>query len=387
MKKIQVIKGDVTTENLGLDTSDQLELIENVHLIFNMAANVRFDLSLKEATNFNVRGTLRVLQLAEKMKNLQVFTHISTAYCNCNEAVLEEKYYKSMENPYGVMQMTELLSDETLKIVTPKLLGKLPNTYSYTKGLAEDLVHSFRHKFSIVIARPSIVVASWKEPLPGFVEGVNGPTGLMIAAGKGVVRSMHCHQENPCESVPVDVNINCMIALAYKKSLMDSNEVLFCNITDSGIRGVTWGECLESGRKILLDYPMSIALWYPEGSMKSNYFLHMLCVFFFHYLPAYFIDFILFITGNKPFLVNVQHRISHGLRVLQYYTTRKWFFKNDNFRELYESLSEFDKEKFYFDLREIEIQEFLKSYMMGIRTFILKEKDEDLPKARATLKR
>lgn len=210
----------------------------------------------------------------------------------------------------------------------------------------------------------------------------------MIAGGKGVLRSMFCHQNNPCESIPVDININCIIALPFKKKSMENpEEVLFCNITDSGTLGLTWGESLEMGKQLFYEYPMMLSLWYPNGSMKDNYFLHTLSVIFFHYLPAYFIDFILFITGNKTFLVDVQKRISNGLKVLQYYTTRKWIFKNQNFKQLYADLNEVDKKKFNFNLLDVDMREFILIYILGIRRFILKEKPEDLPKARANLKR
>lgn len=375
-------------DNLGLDEHDELELIKNVNLIFHMAACVRFDQPLKSATSMNVHGTYLVLQLAEKMQRLEVFTHVSTSYCHCNEEYLDERYYPATENPYGVMEMSKLMSDEVLDLITPKLLGKLPNTYAYTKGLTEDLVHSFRNKFSIVIARPSIVTASWKEPLPGFVEGVNGPTGLMIAAGKGVVRSMYCFEENLCESIPVDIVINCLITLPYKKSLTgNSKEVLFCNICDNGTLGNTWGQSLTISKELFYEYPMSISLWYPNGSMKRNYFHHWLSVIFLHYLPAYFIDFMLFITGNKPFLINIQRRLSQGLKVLEYYTTRTWNFRNDNFKAIYADLNEVDKKKFNFNMAEVELKEYLLNYILGVRKFILKETPEDLPKARANLKR
>lgn len=29
------------------------------------------------------------------------------------------------------------------------------------------------------------VIASWKAPLPGWIENLNGPTGLLVGAGKG----------------------------------------------------------------------------------------------------------------------------------------------------------------------------------------------------------
>lgn len=300
LNKIRVVKGDVSVDRLGLSENDENELIDNVNLIFHCAANVRFDQTLKDAVNFNLNGTHRVLKLAEKIKNLLVFTHVSTAYCHCNENVLEERYYPANENPFGVIEMVKLLKDDTLEMITPKLLNGLPNTYALTKGLTEDLVHSYAEKFPIVIARPSIVTAAWKSPFPGWIEGLNGPTGLMIAAAKGVVRSMHCNPDYNSEAVPVDININAIIALAFKRSKIDNNVCLFCNLTDSGINPLTWGESITIGKELFHEFPMCQALWYPNGSIKPNYYHHLFCVVFFHYLPAYVIDFIMIITRQKP---------------------------------------------------------------------------------------
>lgn len=52
--------------------------------------------------------------------------------------------------------------------------------------------------------------------MPGWVDNLNGPTGLLIGAGKGVIRSMHCNGEYHAEVVPVDIAINAVIVIAYK---------------------------------------------------------------------------------------------------------------------------------------------------------------------------
>lgn len=134
LEKVLAISGDISLDGLGLDENDENLLIDNVHLVFHCAANIRFNQTLRDAVNSNTIGTHRVLKLAEKMKNLIVFTHVSTAYCHCNEGVLEERYYPSVENPFGVMEMVKTLRDDTLSIIAPKLLNGLPNTYALTKG-------------------------------------------------------------------------------------------------------------------------------------------------------------------------------------------------------------------------------------------------------------
>ena len=50
--------------------------------------------------------------------------------------------------------------------MTPSLLGDYPNTYTFTKGLAEYIVTTERDEMPISIVRPSIIAGSYREPSP-----------------------------------------------------------------------------------------------------------------------------------------------------------------------------------------------------------------------------
>lgn len=58
------------------------------------------------------------------------------------------------------------MDDDLVSALTPKLIGERPNTYTYTKALAEYLVQQEAGDLNVAIIRPSIVGASWKEPFP-----------------------------------------------------------------------------------------------------------------------------------------------------------------------------------------------------------------------------
>ncbi|KXJ73600.1 hypothetical protein RP20_CCG015450 [Aedes albopictus] len=388
LDKVKLIRGDILSEGLEISESDRALLSENVEIIFHCAANVRFDQELKQAINFNTNGTLRVLKLAEQMKRLMAFVHVSTAYCQCNEEVVEERAYPAPHNPIGISKLADLVESDVLDLVTPSLLNNLPNTYAYTKALTEGLVYSYRDRFPIAIARPTIVVAAWKEPLPGWIEGTNGPTGLMIGGGRGIIRSMHCNPDYETDLMPVDITMNAIIAFAADRvNNQNDRDIMYCNVSGANVNPLTWGEALETGRKKFYDNPLCFALWYPDGSIKSNYYYHTLCVILFHYLPAYLIDFLLIVLRKKPFMIKIQKRISQGLEVLQYYTTKVWIFKNDNMRAMYSRLSEDDREKFYFDMSHVHWPTYFLNYIMGVRQYVLKEPPETLPKARKLLKK
>ena len=50
--------------------------------------------------------------------------------------------------------------------LTTKLIGKMPNTYTFTKQLAETLVKEEAASLPVAIIRPSIITAAWEEPYP-----------------------------------------------------------------------------------------------------------------------------------------------------------------------------------------------------------------------------
>ena len=59
-------------------------------------------------------------------------------------------------------------------------MGKCPNTYSYTKAFAEKLLQQEHDRIPVAIIRPSIVTAAMKEPIPGWIDNRNGPTGIYL---------------------------------------------------------------------------------------------------------------------------------------------------------------------------------------------------------------
>ena len=66
-----------------------------------------------------------------------------------------------------------------MNLFSPLFRGEHPNTYVFTKGLAEQLILDKGQNLPLAIVRPSIVVASWKYPVKGWVDNLNGPTGCV----------------------------------------------------------------------------------------------------------------------------------------------------------------------------------------------------------------
>ncbi|XP_051155914.1 putative fatty acyl-CoA reductase CG5065 isoform X2 [Leptopilina boulardi] len=384
IKNVIPLQGDVTQENLGLN-DDQLAIIqEEVQIIFHFAATLRLEAKLKDSIEMNTVGTKRILKLSKGIKNLVAFVHLSTAFCHVDQEELGERVYDSPDDPQDVMRLIQWLDESAIDLITPKLLEPHPNTYTYSKRLAEKLVADEHPNLPIAIARPSIVTPAWSEPMPGWVDNLNGPVGLLVGGGKGVIRSMHCNANYHAEVIPVDLAINALIGISFKiaTAVEKTKHIPVYNITQSGVMPITWGEILEKGKKVVREYPFEGAIWYPDGDIRKSKFIHNLFVFFFHLIPAYFIDFLMLLFRQKRFMVRVQKRISDGLEVLQYFTTREWVFHNTNLLILWGDMSPKDKEIFPIDFLTIDEMEYIKHVVLGARQYCMKENLSSLPRAR-----
>ena len=86
----------------------------------------------------------------------QAFVHVSTAYSNADKSEVLEVVYPPPADPEHVIQICQTLNDEALEVVTQRLQGKHPNTYTLTKAMAEWVVAEQADDLPAAIVRPSI---------------------------------------------------------------------------------------------------------------------------------------------------------------------------------------------------------------------------------------
>ncbi|CAB0009524.1 unnamed protein product [Nesidiocoris tenuis] len=228
LKKIVPIQGDITEPELGISGADQQMLAETVSVVFHSAATVKFDEALKLSVTINILGTKRLVNLCHSMRNLEALIHVSTAYCNCDRVEVKEEIYETPYDPDCIIQAMEWMDDDLVNTLTPKLIGNRPNTYTFTKALTEHMLLNICGDLPVAIVRPSIVISSVKDPMAGWVDNWNGPTGIIAAAGKGFFRTMLCHEDKIADLVPVDIVINLMICAAWKTAISSLKNTFSC---------------------------------------------------------------------------------------------------------------------------------------------------------------
>ncbi|RZC42435.1 NAD binding 4, Sterile and/or Epimerase domain containing protein [Asbolus verrucosus] len=389
LQKVKAVTGDVMELDLGLSAEDRRLLIDEVGIVVHCAASVRFDDPLHKAVIMNVRGTRELARLALEMKKVEVVVHISTTYCNTDREVIGEQLYPACADWKETIAVAENADKHSLNVLTSKYIHPQPNTYTFAKSLGEHVVNDMlAGRVPAVIFRPSIVISTALEPFPGWIDNFNGPVGLLVACGKGIVRTNHGNPEVILDYVPVDIVAKAIIISAWKQATFDNPKLVgVYNGSNNNLRNVTMGEMIELGRRICWEAPVNSVLWYPAGGITRCVYLHWFKLIFYQLLPALVLDGAIKLAGHKPILMRIQRRIYVATEAVRYFSNNQWQFKNERCLGLEDDLLPCDHGAFAYRKDEVDVYDFFKNATLGARKYLLNESDESLEGAKRHYRR
>uniref|UniRef100_A0A0P6D5V9 Fatty acyl-CoA reductase n=1 Tax=Daphnia magna TaxID=35525 RepID=A0A0P6D5V9_9CRUS len=388
LDKIVAIAGDMTLPGLGISASDMQLLVDEVSIVFNSAASVRFDHELKDALETNVKGPRQLLAICQKMKKLEAFVHVSTAFNNLDKDVVGEMIYPSHMDPIKLLNFLESIDGDFTKSITTQLLGKSnPNTYTFSKSLAEQILERERFNVPLAIVRPSIVTAAAKEPTPGWIDSLYGPTGLIAGGAKGFLRLFKCDASCVIDLIPVDYAVNLMIAVAWHQAITNPSQLTIYTSSTSYHNPITIQQLRLLSEDAVIKYPPKEIMWCPSGECTNRDWYFRINVLFTHYLPAYCLDFISQLTGKRAKMVKLYERVFKATSSLGFFNSHQWQFVSENSLKIRSQMSTSDQHAFDFDVRHLNWRTYFETYVQGIRQFILKDDPSTLPQARKLLVR
>ncbi|BET01511.1 Male sterility protein [Nesidiocoris tenuis] len=388
-EKLVVIPGDMTELCCGISEEHQKLLQENVSIVFHTAASVRFDDSVTKALKLNTRGTHELIKIAKGMKKLEVFEHVSTTYCHIHDQdVIGEEVYPTHLDWRELIELVDR-DEEAMNALVYKLLWTQPNTYTFSKALAENIVAEAAKELPVVIVRPSVVTTTYREPLVGWTDNLNGVIGVSVATAKGVLRTFRCQPDYALGYVPGDVAINGMFVGAWSRRFFDDGKLQVFNETYHDTIAVTFNHIMEIGLGHNANHPTENYMWYPFLIMTCNTYYYHFLFFFLQLLPALIFDTLLTIAGKRRMILRLNIKIYNAAMALAYFTVRPVRFINEKYRKIHWLLSPDDQFSFAaceegFD---INVSEFILDAHFGTKKYIFKEKKEDMDRYRTVHKR
>jgi len=392
IEKISAVIGDCKLPNLGIGEQNIAILKNEINIVIHSAATVRFDEHLRTAVNINIVALQDLIKLSQQMKDLKSFVHISTAYSNCvGRDVVDEIFYKPPISGNQLVKILDCLDDNYITKITPVLLNEWPNTYAMTKAVAESEILTYGKGLPIGIVRPSMIITTYKEPIPGWINNVYGPTGIVAATGVGLLRCMCANPNFVADLIPGDFVINSILAASWDihiqwKEHNNSNNIIqsnclsdeaflppIFNSISSNTNPLTWGEFSAISRTVSRNNPSSKLIWPVMLKLTGNKNEFNIYCFLLHTIPAYIVDFLARLTGRKPKLMDAYRKIHKFCDVIAYFSLQSWTFNDKNMQSLWNRLSKLDQSLFNFDIANMDWYDFLVKHAQGIRLYVLKD--------------
>ncbi|XP_071701345.1 fatty acyl-CoA reductase 3-like [Rutidosis leptorrhynchoides] len=252
-EKVTVIAGDITYENLGVhDSSLNEQMWRDVDVVVNVAASVKFDERYDVALALNTYGAINVLNFAKKCVNIKLILHVSTAYVSGEKPGLIRETPYHLGDTLNETQSLDIEQEKRMIIDKLKMLNYdpninekvittamkemgmrrakhygWPNTYVFTKAMGEMILGKLKGDVPLVILRPTIITSTYKEPFPGWIEGIKCMDIFIANYGKGRLTCMPADLENVYEAIPGDMVVNAMIACIVNHANQTCSETIY----------------------------------------------------------------------------------------------------------------------------------------------------------------
>ena len=256
-EKTEVIEGDITQPGLGIEPKTFERLKSELDLVINSSGLTDFNPDLRQALSINIDGALHLIDFQRRCDHATLL-HLSTCYVvGYRDGRIAETHTPDY-TPKGVADFDARVEYEELRKlareiesraegapVTEQLRQQVlskgrrlgdtefeaqirkqrqrwtrdelieagmrrarelgwPNTYTFTKSVAESLIARFAADLPIAIVRPSIVETSTHDPFEGWNEGVNTSAPISYLLGT-FFRQMPSNGKKCLDIIPVDL--------------------------------------------------------------------------------------------------------------------------------------------------------------------------------------
>ena len=268
-QRVEILEGDVSLPDLGLNPERVEFLRKTLDLVVNSSGLTDFNPDLRDALSTNVDAAVKLLEFVGHSDHAGLL-HLSTCYVAGARDGRVSEAVRPDYTPAGVADfdaeaewkaLHRLVQDTEARAEGPVITEELrrqalarehaakdlrgaaldnqvrknrvrwlrnelteagkrrakelgwPNTYTFSKSLAESLLAKYGAGLPIAIVRPAIVESSTAQPFRGWNEGINTSASLSYLLGT-YFRQLPSNERKRLDIVPVDAVCRGMTLIA-----------------------------------------------------------------------------------------------------------------------------------------------------------------------------
>jgi len=416
--KLNIIGGELTQKQFGLDNESFASLANNIDVIVNSAASVNFREALDKALKINTLCLHNIIELSKLGGDIPV-VQVSTCYVNgFNKGDIYEdtsapsgrdysRKNRIPRNEKGLYQVEPLISRLKDKISSTRLpsdskdaqikslvdLGIAQakhygwnDTYTFTKWMGEQLLIEKLDTKSLAIVRPAIIESTLQGPMPGWIEGIKVADAIVFAYARGKIAYFPANNNAVMDIIPADLVANSII-LAMTKVFVTPNETNIYQSCSSGSNPAIIGELkeamVEEAQSNYKAYPKLFKNKKPAKEFtfvsKSVFETAVKAL----KMPIGFLHDVKSLLGkadhNDKMLKNIDTALTLST-TFAFYGFPKYRFHNGKLMALAEELGETKDGEFPVDAKLIKWKKYFgKTHLAGLEKYALKETKVAIP--------
>jgi long-chain acyl-CoA synthetase len=268
-ERIEVVEGDVSQPGLGLEPAVRERLARTLDVVINSSGLTDFNPDLRDAIAANVDSILHLLEFLRQSGHAALL-HLSTCYVVGFVDGRVPEIFAPNYTPKGVpgwdadgevRSLRQVIAEIEARSETPEITEQLrrqaldkataakdlhgaalenqirknrirwvrnsiieagtqrarelgwPNTYTFTKSVAESLIAKHGAGLPVAVVRPAIVESSVEKPFRGWNEGINTSAALSYLLGT-YFRQLPTNERKCLDLIPVDTVTRGMMLIA-----------------------------------------------------------------------------------------------------------------------------------------------------------------------------
>ncbi|KAI1293779.1 Fatty acyl-CoA reductase 2 [Halotydeus destructor] len=275
--------------------------------------------------------------------------------------------------------------DELEAMAVSKFYEGRPNSYTFTKALAEDYVHGNKGRLPVSIARLSIVISAISEPEPGFCDTPSAATLVLFLVGLGGLRTYRWKPEIRPNCIHADVCINSLIAIGWETATEHNSAKVF-NVAASPEECYPQPFYFAGSTIVTRQFPSTTAFRYPASMLTPDgtlsYLYHkyvselLFCILY---------DALMWICGKKSDIASKMRFLHKTRESLEPFHHTQWTFVRDNCDKLFAKLTDDERAIFKMEAGAVDFPRFCMDSWASLKKYKLKEDLTKVDQARSKM--
>lgn len=175
-------------------------------------------------------------------------------------------------------------------------------------------------------------MCTYEDPVTGWINNFYGPIGLMYGAATGALRVFPINKKGHAEFVPVDMCVSAILASAWDISMTRDKriEIPVYNFVPKKSNPITFEKFIRIQLDAADTIPLAKCYWYYTFSMIESHTMAKILHFFYHVIPACFVDVTMLLMGKKFRLMPIYKKVSKMMDALPYFYYQQWLWHDNN---------------------------------------------------------